>query len=538
MTQRTFITLHQLTFILPNGKALFNDLNLTFAQCKTGLVGKNGIGKSTLLRLIAGELEPHSGSIHVAGTLAYISQASDFLAYPKITVAGLLGFEKKMRALQCIYQGSLEMQDFMDLDEDWQVEERLQQQLKLFDLQYLAYDMPIYQLSGGEITRLRLTKAFFSHADVLLLDEPTNHLDNVGRKYLYQAIQNWQGSMIIASHDRTLLNFMETTVELTTQGAFYYGGNYAHYREQKSIQASAHLHAFEDAKKSLKKAETSIQGSHEQHAQKQSYGRKLRKTGCIDKLGANSKKGRSERTQNKLSTKQVQLMKYAETKLQEAKANIEISDEIRVELPATKVPKGKLMLQLEAVTFAYPTQKLLIDHFHLQLLWPKRIALAGKNGSGKTTLIHLILGKFKPVSGKIYIGTESICYLDQQANLLNPELSLLENFMVLNPDVKIEEAYRALAAFSFKNSTAHKFVKQFSGGEKLRAVLACVLMTKQPPQLLILDEPTNHLDLPSILQIESALKNYQGAMIVISHDQEFLKNIGTEEVVCAPFVGS
>ena len=538
MTQRTLITLHQLTFILPDGKALFNDLNLTFAQCKTGLVGKNGIGKSTLFRLIAGDLQPHSGSIHVAGTLAYISQASDFSAYSKMTVSDLLGFEQKIRALQRIYQGSLEMQDFIDLDEDWQVEERLQQQLKLFDLQYLACDTPIHQLSGGEITRLRLTKAFFSQADVLLLDEPTNHLDNVGRKHLYQAIQNWQGGMIIASHDRTLLNFMEEIVELNTLGAFCYGGNYAHYREQKSIQESAHLHAFEDAKKSLRKTTQTIQSSHEKHAQKQSYGRKLRKTGCIDKMGADSKKWRSERTQSKLSTKQVQLMKYAETKFQEAKANIEISDEIRVELPATKVPKGKLILQLEAVTFAYPAQKPIIDHFNLQLIGPKRIALAGKNGSGKTTLIRLILGQLKPINGKIYIGTESVCYLDQQANLLNPELSLLENFMDLNPDVKIEEAYRSLAAFLFKNITTNKLFNQLSGGEKLRAALACVLMTKQPPQLLILDEPTNHLDIHSILQIESTLKNYQGAMIVISHDQAFLKNIGIEQVVYAPFVGS
>lgn len=537
MTQRTLITLHQLTCILPDGKALYNDLNLTFAQCKTGLVGKNGIGKSTLLRLIAGEFDPTFGSIHVAGTLVYISQASDFSSTSKITVVGLLGFEQKMRALQRIYQGSLEVQDFMDLDEDWQVEERLQQQLKLFDLQYLAYDTPIHQLSGGEITRLRLTKAFFSQADVLLLDEPTNHLDNVGRKSLYRAIQNWEGGMIIASHDRTLLNFMDEIVELTTLGAFCYGGNYEHYREQKSIQASAHLQTFEDAKKSLKKSETSIQTSREKHAQKQSYGRKLRKTGCIDKMSADSKKWRSEGTQSKLSTKQVQMMKYAETKLQEAKANIEISDEIRVELPATKVPKGKLILQLEAVTFAYPSKKPIIDHFNLQLIGPKRIALSGKNGSGKTTLIRLILGQLKPITGKIYIGTESICYLDQHANLLNPELSLIENFMVLNPDIKIEEAYRSLAAFLFKNITAHKFVKQLSGGEKLRAVLACVLMTKKPPQLLILDEPTNHLDLHSILQIESPLKNYQGAMIVISHDQTFLKNIGVEEVVYAPFVG-
>ncbi len=193
MTQRTQITIHQLNFTLPDGKVLFDNLNLVFAKRKIGLVGKNGIGKSTLLRLISGELYPDSGSIHVEGTLAYVSQSWDFLAAPNCTIAGLLGFEQKIHALQRIYQGSIEAQDFIDLDEDWQVEERLQQQLKLFGIQYLADDTPIHQLSGGEITRLRLTLAFFSHADFLLFDEPTNHLDSVGREQLYLILQPFFG---------------------------------------------------------------------------------------------------------------------------------------------------------------------------------------------------------------------------------------------------------------------------------------------------------------------------------------------------------
>ncbi len=352
-----------------------------------------------------------------------------------------------------------------------------------------------------------------------------------------QAIQDWQGGIVIASHDRTLLNFMEEIIELNTLGVACYGGNYAHYIEQKSIEQAAHVRSLEDAKKLLQKTSQTIQASREKHEQKQSYGRNLRKSRSIDKMAANSKKGRSERTQNKLSIKQERLTDHAETKLEAAKANIEINDEIHVELPATRVPHGKLILHLEQVTFSYShTQKPIIKRFSLQLCGPKRVALAGKNGSGKTTLVNLILGQLKPAIGTIDLGTKHICYLDQQASLLNPGLSLLENFMALNPSVKEYDAYRCLAAFLFKNITVHKLIKQLSGGEKLRAVLACVLMTKQPPQLLILDEPTNHLDLSSVLQLESALKNYQGAMIVISHDQEFLKNIGIEQVLYAPFV--
>jgi ATPase subunit of ABC transporter with duplicated ATPase domains len=153
-------------------------------------------------------------------------------------------------------------------------------------------------------------------------------------------------------------------------------------------------------------------------------------------------------------------------------------------------------------------------------------------------LIKLILSQLKPLYGKIYLGTERINYLDQNASQLNHELSILDNFLQLNVDATENEAYQALAQFLFKNVLALKLVKHLSGGEKLRALLACILKSSHPPQLLILDEPTNHLDLSSMKNIESALKNYQGAMIVISHDQTFLESIAIERIIYAPFKSS
>jgi ATPase subunit of ABC transporter with duplicated ATPase domains len=537
MSHNIQIHIRQLDFILSNGKLIFNQLNLVFGKQKTGIVGKNGIGKSTLLRLIIGELYPSAGCIHSEQSIAYVPQSEDFLAFNKMTIASLLGFENKIQSLQRILQGSTESQYFECLNEDWHVEERLQQQLMLFGLQDLPYDFPVKQLSGGEITRLLLTKAFFSDADFLLLDEPTNHLDSLARKQLYQAIARWGGGILVVSHDRTLLNHMEKIVELNTLGVACYGGNYDYYVEQKLIEKTAREQSFQDAKKLLEKTQKTIQASREKHEKKQSYGRALRKSGCIDKMAANSKKGRSERTQKTLLIKQERLDLQAETKLQVSKEKMEINDEIHVELPKTYVPNGKLILAIEQLTFAYPlASKPMIKNFNLQLFGSKRIALVGENGSGKTTLVNLILGYLKPSLGTLYLGTKYICYLDQHASLLNPELSLLENFIYLNPAVKEYDAYRSLAAFLFKNITVHKQVKYLSGGEKLRAMLACILMTKRPPQLLILDEPTNHLDLSSILRIESALRNYQGAMIIISHDQEFLKNVGVEDFFNAPFI--
>lgn len=249
-------------------------------------------------------------------------------------------------------------------------------------------------------------------------------------------------------------------------------------------------------------------------------------------MAANSKRGRSERTQSKLLIKEERLTNQAETQLQSVREKIETHEEIHVDLPETVVPNGKVILAIEQLSFCYPNASdAIIQDFNLTMQGTERVALVGDNGSGKTTLIKLILGVLQPQAGQIYLGTSHISYLNQNTSLLNYEFSVLENFLMLNPAATEDDAYRCLVQFLFKNIATHKLVKYLSGGEKLRALLACVLMSTQPPQLLILDEPTNHLDLHSIHSIESALKNYQGAMIVISHDQRFLENSGVTRSV-------
>jgi len=424
------------------------------------------------------------------------------------------------------------------LNDDWGLEDRIQKQLTAFGLNSIAYHGQLKMLSGGEITRLLLARAFLSDADFLVLDEPTNHLDTTARQQLYHAIQKWEGGMIVISHDRTLLNLMEEIVELTTFGATCYGGNYDAYENQKAIEKLAREKQLHDAKKLMQKTKSTIQSSREKHEQKQSYGRELKRSGSIDKMAAGSKKGRSERTQSKLLIMEERLMNQAESRLQSAREKMETDEVINVDLPATTVANGKVMLDIECLGFSYPDARgRIVENFYLKAVGPERIALVGDNGSGKTTLIKLILQKLQPEFGKIYIGTSHVSYLDQNAALLNPDLSILDNFLFLNPDANENDAYRCLAQFLFRNVSAHKLVNDLSGGEKLRALLACVLMSKQPPQLLILDEPTNHLDLHGIASVESALKNYQGAMIVISHDQRFLENIGVNRIIHAPFRG-
>ncbi len=527
------VLIHQMSFTLPTGKSIFNNLTLTLAKQKIGLVGRNGVGKSTLIKLIMGELHPSTGSIYTDSKLAYVPQQVSLPEH--LTVADVFGYGHKIMALQRVISGSTDENDFVILNEEWEIEDRLQRQLSVFGLQYLPFNRPLQQLSGGEVTRLMLSKAFCSDADFLLLDEPTNHLDYAVREQLYAAIKKWQGGLIIISHDRTLLNLMEEIVELTSLGVSNYGGNYDDYAQQKAIEDQANQQHLQDAKKFIQKSKSSVQASYEKHEQKQSYGRELRRSGKIDKLAANSKKGRSERTQSKMLIKEQRMIEQAESQLKQAQEKIEINEEIHIDLPETKVPNGKMILEIDQLSFSYHEASRIIDQFDLILQGPERIALSGDNGSGKTTLIKLVLGELPLQAGTIHHGTNYISYLDQNASLLNPQMTILENFMRLNPDATENDSRSALAQFLFRNVSSQIQVQHLSGGEKLRALLASVLMAKHPPQLLILDEPTNHLDLHSIRSIELALKNYQGAMIVISHDKVFLKNVGIERVISAPF---
>jgi ATPase subunit of ABC transporter with duplicated ATPase domains len=314
-----------------------------------------------------------------------------------------------------------------------------------------------------------------------------------------------------------------------------YGGNYQAYVEQKSIELAAKQQQLQDAEKAIAKAERSVQGSREKHEQRASKGQKLRDAGKIDKLTANAARGRSERSQHRLSLQKDKLLAEAESNLQTAKSQLEVLETIKVLLPSTEVPAGKMVLAIEDLHFAYEDQAKLISHFNLLVKGPERIAISGQNGAGKSTLVKLILGQLQPNSGVIDLKVKTH-YLDQQVGILNPELSVLDNFLLLNPESSTQDAYAKLARFLFRNHSALKLAKQLSGGERLRAGLACLLQSPNPPQLLILDEPTNHLDLSSISCIESALQCYQGALLIISHDSYFLQNVNIEKTIAAPFV--
>lgn len=525
--------INQLSYAPSNGKPLFHSLTLTLGNEKTGLIGRNGVGKSTLIQLIMNERKPDKGSIQRWGTLAYCPQQTGPLESG--TVADLLGIRLTLAALSRIAQGGMDEADFQLIGDNWMLEEQTRQQLIPFGLQHLAFDQAVATLSGGEITRLRLARAFLAQADFLILDEPTNNLDRGARQQLYHALAQWDKGLLLVSHDRVLLNLLDQIAELTPQGIHLYGGDFEHYQAQKSLMKEAAQKEVLDAKKALANTRASIQSTTEKQAQRQARGKSLRSSGSQASIILDKMKDSSGRSQGALVTRHTHMLKKAETKLHTAKEKIERQETMMLSLSQTRIANGKVILDMENVSFAY-AQKHVIKNLHLKIIGPERIAFIGDNGSGKTTLIKLILGELTPDVGSIYRGTERLRYLDQHAGTLDPSLSLLDNFLHLNTDAKPLNAYAALAAFLFKNTAALKRVSELSGGEKLRAELACALMATEPPQLLILDEPTNHLDMESIASIESALQQYEGALIVCSHDETFLQQIGIEKYIDAPFI--
>ena len=235
----------------------------------------------------------------------------------------------------------------------------------------------------------------------------------------------------------------------------------------------------------------------------------------------------SESTSSKLKKMHKEKIEDAEKRFKEAKDSISLKNKINVDLSNTQVPKGKLVVEMKGVSFSYTGSKDLFKNFSLKIHGPARLAIKGPNGSGKTTLIRLLLGKLKPTSGEVILGVDRWAYLDQSVFLLDKEKNLfknLENISKLDRDL----SRRWLARFLFRDKAALKDISVLSGGERMRAALACILAGEEPPQLLVLDEPTNNLDLDSIEQIESALLNFRGALLVISHDDKFLENIGIE----------
>ncbi len=525
----------------PAGDGVLDRVSVALHREKTGLVGANGSGKTTLLRILTGDLAPTSGRVRRAGSIAVLPQ--DFRPVqeqpgvwgrfaPNATVAEALGVREKLDALARLTAGCGSDADLAVLDDDWAVEERVAAELSRLGLSGVGLDRPLASLSGGETTRVVLASLFLRRPDLLLLDEPTNNLDRESRQALRAALAAWPGGLVVVSHDRALLRLMDRMVELTPKGAKSYGGNYDLYVAQRDAEAQAAQEQLAAAEKELRRARRDAQAARERQDRRNSRGAKERDKGGMPTILLNAMRQKSEGTTARLATTHDDRVAAARDDLAEARERVEQSRELAVCLPPVDLPAGKLVLEMEDVCFRYPgSPRALLDRFALRMVGPERVAIAGPNGSGKTTLLKLIRGELTPDAGTVRLGVNRWRCLDQRADLLAGSLSVLENFRRHAPALAETACRMILGRFLFRGDTVHKPAAALSGGERLRAALACVLSAAETPQLLLLDEPTNHLDLPSLANLEQALRGYTGALLVISHDGDFLDAVGIDRII-------
>jgi ATPase subunit of ABC transporter with duplicated ATPase domains len=517
------VTLDRVAARTPDGHTLFSDLSLAFGRERTGLVGRNGVGKTTLLRLVTGLADPAEGAVARAGKVGWLEQRRE--PGPGETVLDLLGAAPAMAVVRRVLAGEGGADDLAAAD--WTLESRIEAALADVGLPGLDPDRLAATLSGGEQTRVRLAALLLEAPDLLVLDEPTNHLDADGRAAIADLLARWKGGAVVVSHDRALLRRMDRIVELSSLGAAVYGGNYDLYAERKAAERAAADRDLEVAERSAGQIARESQKAVEKKARRDKAGRAFaaRKSEPKILLGAMAERAENSGARENLLARR--RAEAAEAVLDEARQRVERVRALAIPMPSSGLAAGKTVLALEGAVWDAPDGPRIVGPISLRITGPERVAIIGPNGAGKTTLLKLMAGELQPTSGRVEHPVAA-ALLDQETALLRPEETLIEAYRRLNPETTQNEAHSALARFLFRNTAAQRVVGTLSGGERLRAALACVMTGARPPQLLILDEPTNHLDLDSIAAVEAALIAYDGAVIVVSHDRDFLDAIGVE----------
>lgn len=525
----TAIVCSNLSFACPGKPLLFEGLSFTVGDGHTGLVAPNGAGKSTLLKLIAGEYRPSSGSVTVKGSAGYLPQTLPFDA--ERTVAEVLGAARILDALDALAGGDASDAVFAAIGDEWDIEERTRAQLDRLGLTRVTLDRMLGSLSGGEVVSLGLAAELLKRPDVLLLDEPTNNLDAEARTNLYGALDDYKGSLLVVSHDRVLLDRMDRIAELHRGEVNLYGGNFTAYEEAVRESQRVAESSVRNAEQLVKREKRQMQQARERAARRSSTAERRFAGGGIPRIIAGGLKRRAQESAGRIDGVNAARVDDAKARLEDAERALRDDPMLVLDLPDTNVPAGRNLFVGNGIRMSRGERELFGDGIDVSIRGPERIALVGPNGAGKTTLLRVISGELEPDAGVVQRVDGRIAYLSQRLDVLDAGRSVLENLTTRAPTLSMTRRRHLLAQFLFTGSMIDLPVAALSGGERLRATLACVLYAEPAPQLLLLDEPTNNLDLVSIGRLESALNAYRGAFVAVSHDASFLANIRLDRTI-------
>jgi ATPase subunit of ABC transporter with duplicated ATPase domains len=524
------IVISNLSFAWPDDTPVFAGLNVTFPEGRTGLIAPNGMGKSTLLRLIAGEYTPTQGTVTVDGTLEYLPQSLPLLnTGAQLTVADVLGVTPVIAALDALAAGDSSDAVFTAIGEDWDVEERSRAQLARLGLGHVALERALDTLSGGEVISVGLAARLLARPDVLLLDEPTNNLDLDARQRLYEALDDFGGTLLLVSHDRVLLDRVDRIAELRDGEIQYHGGNFSSFSDALDAAQVAAEADVRNAEQLLKRERRQMQQARERSAKRSSTAARNVKDAGLPKILAGKRKRDAQESAARADDVHAKRIDDARQRLGDAERAVRDDDAIVLDLPDTEVPAGRTVIAARSVRFRRGDRELFVENgVGLDVRGPERIALTGANGVGKSTLLRVLGGDLAPEHGEVQRADGRIAYLSQRLDLLDPASTDAQSLASSAPSLSHTRRMHLLAQFLFRGDRIHLPVSALSGGERLRATLLCVLNAEPAPHLLLLDEPTNNLDLVSVAQLESALNSYRGALIVVSHDVAFLDAIGVD----------
>ena len=534
-----------LSFSWPNGAPVLAGLTVSVGPGRTGLIGVNGSGKSTVLKLIAGELRPRSGAVRTRGEVGYLPQAITLGTHR--SVSDLLGITATRNALHAIEAGETTEAAFAAVGDDWDVEERAGAWLDRLGLGGVGLDDRPDRLSGGETILVALAALFLRRPEIMLLDEPTNNLDLGARKRLYDAVASWSGVMVIVSHDRELLGLVDQIADLSGGEIRMYGGNLAAYQELLAAEQAAAERAVTAAAADVRREHRDFVDAQVKQARRDRQGRKVAASGGLPRIVAYARKRAAQETAGRSRELHAERLQAARDRLEEAELAVRDDAEIRVELPGTAVPAGRTVLTVTGLVGAHwhpasappatagaaAVTPAAMDPATVQpgaltefiIRGPERIALVGPNGAGKTTLLRAIADLAGRPGVDVRRGAV-VGYLPQRLDILDDSLSVVDNVRAAAPAASVNEVRASLARFLLRGERADRLAGTLSGGERFRAVLAALLLAQPAPQLLLLDEPTNNLDMASVRQLSGALEGYRGAILVASHDVPFLRSAG------------
>jgi ATP-binding cassette subfamily F protein 3 len=510
------LRLERISKIYPTGEVLKDVTWEVKTGDRIGLVGVNGAGKSTQLKIIMGEVEPTDGEIIRPTSLhiGYLTQ--EFEVDPRRTVRE--EFWTVFQEANQVHHQLIEIPQRMEKADPEELDrlihqlDRLQRQFEALDgygleariekiLPEMGFtiddgDRLVSSFSGGWQMRMSLGKILLQTPDILLLDEPTNHLDLETIEWLEKFLKDLTTPMVIVSHDREFLDRLCTKIVETERGvSTTYLGNYSAYLQQKYEQQSAQLSAYERQQKELEKQQA-----------------------FVDRFRASATRS----TQAKSREKQLEKVEKIEAPIADVRT-------LKFQFPPA-VRSGREVVTIKNIVHIYD-DKILFLGANLEIERGDRVAFLGPNGAGKSTLLRLIVGLEPPTEGSIEIGKHNVIpsYFEQnQAEALDLTKTVLNTIHDEVPDWKDVEVRSLLGRFLFSGETVLKKVESLSGGEKARLALAKMLLA--PANLLILDEPTNHLDIPAKEMLESALKVYEGTVLIVSHDRYFISQVANKIV--------